>query len=404
MTFPEEAAVFLDFRTILAVGVVIAVGLGVLLLSVWTRDRSVRAFAWWGAAYLIGGSAVSIWMTRSDYLEPLFVHAPAVLIFTGCGVAWNGARVFRGREFSPIGLCAGTLSWSVVCGIWETESPAILMGFGCLIVSIYIFLTALEFRRDRRKKKVCYRLHIVPLLHGAVFLLPTILVFSAPTFSYSNTWFCAFALQALLYAVAAAFFVVVLIKDHALDQQRAAALTDALTGLLNRRGFQEAGDRLIANAAHKHESVSFLAFDLDHFKGINDRFGHAAGDLALRLFASVAQANVRSTDVIARLGGEEFVAVLPNDIADALIVAERIRTAFAAAGVDVGGHRMDATVSIGAAAAPAGEASIRSLTESADGALYCAKRKGRNRVEVAPATAVPLQAPHAASDPILSAA
>jgi diguanylate cyclase (GGDEF)-like protein len=395
---------FLDLRTILAVGVVIAVGLGVLLLSVWTRDRSVRAFAWWGAAYLIGGSAVSIWMARSDYLEPFFVHAPAILIFTGCGVAWNGARVFRGREVSPLGLCAGTLFWSVVCSISEGQSPSVLMGFGCLIVSIYIFLTALEFRRDRRKKKAWYRLHIIPFLHGTVFLLPTVLVFSAPTFTYSNTWFCAFGLQALLYAVAAAFFVVVLIKDHALDQQRAAALTDPLTGLLNRRGFQEAGDRLIAKAAQKNDSVSFLVFDLDHFKGINDRFGHAAGDLALCVFASVAQASVRSTDVIGRLGGEEFVAVLPNEIAAAVVVAERIRTAFSAAGVEVGGYRMGATVSIGAAAAPASEANIRSLMERADAALYCAKRNGRNRIEIAPKAAVAPQPSDPAGDPILAAA
>lgn len=395
---------FLDLRTILAVGVVIAIGLGVLLLSVWTRDRSVRAFAWWGAAYLIGGSAVSIWMARSDYLEPFSVHAPAVLIFTGCGVAWNGARVFRGREFSPAGLCAGALSWSVVCGIWEGQSPSVLMGFGCLIVSVYIFLTALEFRRDRRRKKAWHRLHIIPLLHGAVFLLPTILVFSAPTFTHSNAWFCAFGLQALLYAVAAAFFVVVLIKDHALDQQRAAALTDPLTGLLNRRGFQEAVDRLIAKAAHKHGSVSLLAFDLDHFKGINDRFGHSAGDLALRLFASVAQANVRTTDVVGRLGGEEFVAVLPNEIADAVVVAERIRTVFAAAAVEVGGYRMDATVSIGAATALGSETNIRALTERADAALYCAKRNGRNRVEIAPKAAVPLQPSQLAGDPILAVA
>jgi diguanylate cyclase (GGDEF)-like protein len=395
---------FLDLHTILAVGVVIAVGLGVLLLSVWIRDRSVRALAWWGAAYLIGGSAVSIWMERSDNLQPFFVHAPAILLFLGCGVAWNGARVFRGRRFSPLGLCAGPLSWLIVCGALADRSPSILMGSGCLIVSVYIFITAVEFRRDRRKKRAWHRLHIIPLAHGAVFLLPTALVFSAPSFTYSNTWFSAFSLQALLYAVAAAFFVVVLIKDHALDQQRTAALTDPLTGLLNRRGFHEAGAGIISETAHKDACVSVLVCDLDHFKRINDSFGHAAGDMALQLFAAVARASVRNTDVLGRLGGEEFVAILPNEIAEAVIVAERIRIAFAAAGAEVGGHPMHATVSIGAATAPGLKADIRCLIERADAALYCAKRNGRNRVETAP-TAAPAAAQFAgAADPLLAAA
>jgi diguanylate cyclase (GGDEF)-like protein len=83
------------------------------------------------------------------------------------------------------------------------------------------------------------------------------------------------------------------------------------------------------------------------------------------------------------MGGEEFVAILPNAIPEAVVVAERIRAAFAAAGVEIGGHRMDATVSIGAAAAPARQANLQSLIERADAALYEAKRNGRNRVETA---------------------
>jgi diguanylate cyclase (GGDEF)-like protein len=349
----NEAAVFLDLRTILAVGVVIAVALGILLLSVWIRDRSVRSLAWWGAAYLIGGSAVSIWMTRSDHMVEFFLHAPAILLFTGCGVAWNGARVFRGRDVSPLGLCAGPLCWVIVSSVMAGRSLAVLMGTGCFIVSVYIFLTTLEFRRDRRKRDR-YCSHVIPLLHGAVFLAPTFMVFSSPTLIYSNTWFCAFSIQALLYGVAAAFFVIVLINDHAVDEQRVAALTDPLTGLLNRRGFQEAGDTVISRAAGSSGFVSILAFDLDHFKSINDRFGHAVGDMTLQLFASLVQANLRKTDVIGRLGGEEFVAVLRNELEDALVVAERIRSAFAAAALEVGEYRVNTTVSIGVSAAEAG--------------------------------------------------
>ena len=92
-----------------------------------------------------------------------------------------------------------------------------------------------------------------------------------------------------------------------------------------------------------------LAFDLDHFKSINDRWGHAVGDSVLQLFATVARKTMRADDVIGRLGGEEFVAILPSKLADAAAVAERVRAAFAAAGAELDGRQIAATVSAGVA-------------------------------------------------------
>jgi diguanylate cyclase (GGDEF)-like protein len=138
----------------------------------------------------------------------------------------------------------------------------------------------------------------------------------------------------------------------------------------------------MARQARRHAPVSVLMFDLDHFKSINDRFGHAIGDETLRLFGTTAAGNMRTHDVVARFGGEEFVAMLPGDVMDAAIVADRVRVAFEAAAVQVGGHSLKATVSIGAAC---GEATtdIDELIRNADAALYRAKTSGRNRVELA---------------------
>src|SRR5207248_2695853 len=121
------------------------------------------------------------------------------------------------------------------------------------------------------------------------------------------------------------------------------------TGLFNRRGFIEASRELMGRQAKNHQRVSVLMFDLDHFKPINDKYGHTFGDDVLRLFGSTAANNMRVNDILARFGGEEFVAILPGDVTDAVIVAERIRLAFEAAAVQVGDQRLDATVSIGAA-------------------------------------------------------
>jgi diguanylate cyclase (GGDEF)-like protein len=150
-----------------------------------------------------------------------------------------------------------------------------------------------------------------------------------------------------------------------------------------------AAQGLIARQAQQGEPVSALMFDLDHFKSINDRFGHAIGDKALHVFAVTASVSTRTTDIVGRFGGEEFVALLPGSIADAKLVGERIRRAFEAAGVTVAGCDLHATVSIGAACGQPGT-DIVALLAAADAALYRAKANGRNRVELAQGPEMPI--------------
>src|SRR5215468_1965090 len=107
-----------------------------------------------------------------------------------------------------------------------------------------------------------------------------------------------FALETMLYVVGTAFIVLVLTKERTLRLQRDAASTDELTGILNRRGFFAGAQQLLARQAKRGEPVTVLMFDLDHFKSINDHFGHAIGDEALRLFATTAAANLRASDVV----------------------------------------------------------------------------------------------------------
>jgi diguanylate cyclase (GGDEF)-like protein len=136
--------------------------------------------------------------------------------------------------------------------------------------------------------------------------------------------------------------------------------------------------------------VSVLAFDLDKFKSVNDTYGHAGGDAVLKLFANVARETLRATDIVGRLGGEEFVALLPSTATEAAVAAERVRAALATASVVHEERRIAVTVSIGVASgAPTTE--IETLIARADGVLYRAKENGRNRVEIAsdPAVAPP---------------
>jgi diguanylate cyclase (GGDEF)-like protein len=125
-----------------------------------------------------------------------------------------------------------------------------------------------------------------------------------------------------------------------------------------------------------------LIFDIDHFKSVNDRFGHPAGDEILKLFANVLVHTLRITDIVGRVGGEEFAALLPCSIEEAVGAADRVRTVFASAGVQVDDTPVTTSVSIGVAGGPPGT-DLNTLLAAADSALYRAKRGGRNRVEVA---------------------
>jgi diguanylate cyclase (GGDEF)-like protein len=162
------------------------------------------------------------------------------------------------------------------------------------------------------------------------------------------------------------------------EQQQALAITDPLTGLNNRRRFFALAEAEWVRAGRYERPLSMLMIDIDHFKSVNDRFGHDVGDKVITRVAEVCWSGKREMDILARVGGEEFAILLPETtVGDAVLVAERLRAAVAAAQ-----HPQvpQVTVSIGAAQASATANSIAKLMKQADNALYDAKRQGRNRV------------------------
>lgn len=157
---------------------------------------------------------------------------------------------------------------------------------------------------------------------------------------------------------------------------------DSLTGLRNRRSFDTAFAEALSRLARANEPVGLLVLDIDHFKKINDTFGHSAGDEALRALARAMELHVRPYDQIFRIGGEEFAILLSNSqIEDARLTAERLRQAVEALRVQAAGHLIELTISIGLVAATRATRA-EDLLGIADAALYRAKTSGRNRVEV----------------------
>ncbi|QOR40899.1 diguanylate cyclase [Billgrantia diversa] len=171
--------------------------------------------------------------------------------------------------------------------------------------------------------------------------------------------------------------------EEALARQ---AMTDPLTGLGNRRYLHDQAAREMARARRSGAPLSLIAIDLDHFKRINDEYGHDAGDLVLQAFARTAQGLLREGDVLCRMGGEEFVAMLPDTPLDqAIQVAERLRQALENAPVEVGQEGIDKhllryTASLGVTSVDMDEPSLKPAIKRADSGLYEAKAQGRNRV------------------------
>lgn len=223
------------------------------------------------------------------------------------------------------------------------------------------------------------------------FLLPTIGILSVSS-AYNPSILIIFSIYGIgMYAVTRishreywlALNYSFLIKKHAARLEELNTM-DGLTNLKNRAYFDEALDRELKTARRLNSALSLLLLDIDHFKSINDRYGHLVGDECLRRLARLLPQKItRDTDVIARYGGEEFAVILPGtETAQAVLVAERVRTAVERLEHRDGAMTFSFTVSIGVASLELQpDLSREKLIELADSALYRAKHNGRNRVE-----------------------
>jgi diguanylate cyclase (GGDEF)-like protein len=375
----------LDVSTLYLVATMVAAMLGTMLLF-FGKQENIAALKWWGTAYLLGAAAVALWTLGGDRFGEMLSLALSAVGFVACGMVWNASRVFHGRTPNLPGLVLGAIAWIAAVMTVAPEASAMRITVGAGIVAIYAALTATELWSERRRTlQKRWPAIIVPVLHGFVLMLPILLgdlLHPHDQMFSGSIWVTVFSIELVLYAVGTVFVIFMLVSERTVTAHRTAASTDPLTGMFNRRGFAEATSRVIEREANAGRPVTVLIFDIDHFKSINDRFGHPAGDEILKLFATVVVNTLRISDLSGRIGGEEFAALLPCSLEEGVIAAERVREAFADSGIEVEEGPVDTTVSIGVAGGPAGT-ELEVLLAAADTALYQAKRSGRNRVEAA---------------------
>ncbi|HEX3164188.1 MAG TPA: GGDEF domain-containing protein [Pseudolabrys sp.] len=381
----------LDVHTLFLVTVYVEAILGLMLLFVWAQNMALRAVCWWGFAYLIRLVSICLFGMYGEVPDVVSIDLANALLFTAFAATWTGARVFDSRPVEPVYLVTGAVLWLLICRLpilADNLDVRALIASG--IITAYTWLTAYEFWRGRSEALVSrWPAIFMFFAHGALYILRTPLIAMLPSAATNDTlfasvWMTVLSTESLLLTISSAFILLAMAKERTELRHRTAAMVDPLTGIANRRSFMQ--DAALMGKQHIADPrpTAVLLIDLDHFKSINDRFGHALGDRVLEIFTDAARKSTRGSDLIGRLGGEEFAAMLIDTNRDkAVEVAERIRESFAQMAQEVDGRAVCATVSIGLVHTEAPALDLPELLAQADQALYCAKERGRNRVEVA---------------------
>ena len=264
---------------------------------------------------------------------------------------------------------------------WRIYSINFAFGGLCLLI-------AAELRPVRRNGPIQKALLVLTLLAAVNFLLRTLVAvilhgrFDSYDGFYTSAYWTTTQLAHAMFSILIALSLLTAAALDMMGKLKAESYTDPLSGLLNRRGFEMRAQALLDRAARANLPVALVLADLDHFKVVNDRYGHAAGDLAIVDFAGRLRQAAGARGAAGRIGGEEFAVLLPlTDLGAARLFAEAVRTSFSAGGVDCPVPGMRLTASFGVAARSDAEP-LAPLMARADEALYKAKQNGRDSVRI----------------------
>jgi diguanylate cyclase (GGDEF)-like protein len=361
-------------------------------MTLWERQahaRRSRELGIWTAAYVVFALGCLLAMSRT--LLP-GVSGPAltnVVMLLGYLLVLHGVLLLDGRSVRPA-LAAGFLvaigaAWFTAGAGWANLLWNHASAFPIAVLSA---LTALALFRS-------------PMAHGLRSRPLAVVVFACHGLTYAVRSFVVPVLvsahgdsvlpivakltmyEAVLFTMTMPMSLIALVREEDRARLLTHVRTDFLTGLNNRQGFFELGPECLRRDGEK-ASHALLAFDLDHFKAINDTHGHDVGDQVLKLFAGIARDAAGQKAVCARLGGEEFALLLPGaSVDEARKIAEAITWRFTEAAARSDGLAMAATVSVGLVETIADRVDLSELLAAADRALYKAKLLGRNRIELA---------------------
>lgn len=379
----------LDLRTLAVVLMLISFALSAVMVYVWRSSKTYEGFGWWTAGTTAAAFTFVLLGTlgSSSQVTSMALSSAAG---TGSLITWYlGIRKFFGRSLPYVGALAVWV-FSIVIPVWFSfvqSNNLLRIVIMSLLVAVIMGASAYEFRGapDRESQRV----YTVARVSYGLFALwmvvrAAVTIYEPQTFSSNigQAWTLAVYIVCLVFWT---FNYLILNNQRMRVELEAAkanlakqATTDFLTGVPNDRSFFEIGHREFARAVRFRYPLSVVMMDLDGFKRINDKFGHAQGDLVLKSAVNACTYKLRSSDTFARLGGDEFAIILAFTTADnARIVADVLREAVANSD---SGIPIRVTASFGVAEILDTDTEIKHLLDRADKNLYEAKRLGRNRV------------------------
>ena len=389
----RQPALKVHSPTLLIIAALLTALVTTVLYAVWSFNRNIPGLRLWMVSFLLG-SVFSVSLLVRDW----FPEVVAVVISQGsvslaAYLCLMASRMYMGRRpFSHWYAVVGIGALMVASVYFTVVQPHLGMRFVFVGLGAGIcFLLTARTMADGGVRRVParYLFALVAGLHGLFLLLRPALFKLAPVAPGGLpdaglvTLVSQFVLlEAIVAVVLLGFGALMLANEFITSELRHLAEMDPLTNVFNRRAFLTLLDKAISAAQRTGTAVPVLVMDLDHFKNINDTWGHRAGDDVLRHFVMLAHRCLRKEDVMGRLGGEEFAIFLPNaSAAGALAVAERLRALVEAQPVATGPQSIPLTVSVGVTLCAHGDAAGAAL-QRADEAMYLAKERGRNRVEV----------------------
>ena len=386
---------YLDPRTLLLAYTAVSALFGFALISAGLSQRRFRGPEWWGVGSLANAVGTLLLALRDVAPDAISIMLANVVIFGAVAAMAYGMAAYAGRRF-----------------IWELQAGLVAAGTFGLAWFLYadpdletrIFIASLVLALQvghvlqlclvawRHVRHWSHLATVAVLVMGIVVLLVRGIgaAFTDATGSLLQPGLLtagAFYALMVFYIGSAIGFLSMMSSRlgielaQTLRQREQEALYDPLTGTLNRRGMDKVTKSNFSWSARHQRRLSAILIDLDHFKQVNDTFGHAVGDAALVLLAQCLKVHLRPEDGLARIGGEEFLIVLPETGLDgALILAERLRQTIARTDVPAVASRVQITASFGVAERIEGDLSMQDVLARADAALYRAKSLGRNRV------------------------
>jgi diguanylate cyclase (GGDEF)-like protein len=360
-------------------------------MTLWERNahrHRSRQLGIWAASYVVFALGCLVAMTRYQFPGAMGLALTNILMVAGYLMVWHGVARFDG----PIRIMRAVVLIISIALVWAVAgaryADALWNHVAAFPIALICGLTAWALFKSPAVAPLRSRPIAIAVFagHGVFYVFRSM---GSPilAFALGEHWLPIVAkatmYEAVLFSVAMPMAFLALVREEYQNQLLDASHKDFLTGLSNRRGFFKKGEKILREI-QPYGPVSLLAVDLDHFKTINDRYGHDAGDRVLQAFAVVAREFAGGDGLAVRLGGEEFAILLPNQgIDEAREIGEALASRFSVSALRIDGLGIEATVSIGVAVTKPGLTNLSRLLSTADRALYRAKELGRNRIETA---------------------